>query len=276
VTLDAYPYQFFLVRRAEAMRALILKPAGLAAVAVAVMGLLVPITAQAATAGPGTVAGFPAPGVYQPSPSGIHLGPGTPMETITTTMVSLSGFEILVQITNVSNSPITTGCSLPTGKKSAPDTMLLIKKVKGRGYISEKGYDSTCTENPNFVQVLSPHQSGQYFVAFRLPPGLGRPVKISSVFAPNGTDKTYTTRQFNPYATTAGLKVRLELPPPGRELADVYHDGYELAADILELDGLGVEIDDISLLNPWLACGNSVSCLQQQLPTPFLPSLSTT
>lgn len=244
--------------------------------AMAALGLLagaLPASA-ATTAGRNPAAAFPSPGVYHTSPTGVQMPNGghSYRETILATVVSLSGFEVIWQATNISASgTVTIGCALGSGKKTAKDTHLIFGKT------SLAGYTSTCTTNPSFRVALQPRQSLQFFVEFPLPPPVGVPVKISTIGGATSSTKTYETRSFDPYGAGTGLKVILVPPPSGQAQVQVWDNSIDLAESILELFNVfSVEILDIHLLNPWMVCGSSVSCLQQQLPSPMLPALSTT
>ena len=230
----------------------------------------------AASAAPAASVGlYPAPGVYEASPSGVVLptGGNTIRETVLATIVSLSGFEVVIQITNVSGGTLSVGCHLPSRLKTASDSHLLY------GKITERGYDSTCSEDPSFSPALGPGESTQSFVVFyNPPPPLGTQVRFSSVFSgSHGSAKTYYTRPFDPYGAGTSLRVTTMPPPSGEGLAQVLQDGYDLTTNILDLLGLvHLELLDIDLLSPWITCGDNTTCLEQLLPTPYLPTVFTT
>jgi hypothetical protein len=217
--------------------------------ALALVGLSVPADAAA----------YPAPGVYGTSPPRVVLPSGydTFTETILGTVVDLHGFTVIVQITNVSAGTITSNCVLSHGRiKTASDTHLSYDGL------TFKGYDSTCTYNKKFSAKLSPHQSAQFWVAFRNPPPpLGTAVTYSSIFGtPSGSLVRHSTAPFDPYGAGTGLRIVKAAPPSERSTVAVLDDGIEMFQDIAELLYLiPIEVVDIQLLSPWLVCGQNLT-----------------
>jgi hypothetical protein len=228
-----------------------------------------------AAAASGARAGlYPAPGVYYPNPS-VVLPTGSPavVDTVMATSESLHGFEIIIKVTDLSANPVSLVCSLPGGKtKTARYTHLLYSGI------NEPAFDSTCNAQPGFHAALESGQSLNTFVAFyNPPPPLGAHVRIKSVYDVNGRQVTFTSRPFDPYGDAAGLKVIAVPPPSAEQVASALETGYELTKNILDMAGLiPIEILDIHLLGPWEICGTNLACLENQLPTPYWPELSTT
>jgi hypothetical protein len=229
-------------------------------------------TAPAAHAAP---AAFPAIGTYTPSP-GVNLDGETVLaDIVTITPAGLPRFVVLVQVTNTSSSVQTINCVLPNGHvKTASDSWMRI--IRGNRRVTLKAVDSTCGEQPGFSDPLAPGQTGTYFVAFPLPPALGTRIQLSSLFGnSSGGVSRYWSNPFDPYAGTTGLQIVQAPAPP---LIDFFHlgeDGWDLATTIHAIEVLGFDgetILDVNLIAPWNACPvGDYTCLQNELPTPYLP-----
>jgi hypothetical protein len=228
---------------------------------------------------------FPAVGEYATSPDGVVLPTGikTIRETILADLVTITQdgqprFAIIIKITDISSGEVKTGCALAGRTKTASDTHLVF------GHTSLPAYDSSCQEDPSLSRTLEPGTSSTYFVAFYLPPGLGTQIRLTSVFAPNGKAKTYSTARFHPYGGGTDLKIVAVPQPSVKDVLEFAEKGWDLATELTELAelaGANVALPeqpvDIELLGPWTACAvNDLTCLQQNLPTPYLPELEHT
>jgi hypothetical protein len=249
--------------------------AGLTGTLAAIVAATPAVAAPAASA-----ALFPAAGTYSPAATVALATESVQADIVTITPSGLPRFEVIIQYTNDTSSVETDSCVLPNGHVKAPgDTWLTIN-----GKVTLKGTDSTCGEEPGYKDVLAPGQTDTYFVAFPLPPALGASVQLSSLFGnSSGNVSRHYTAPFNPYASTAGLRIVPFRPSPSAvaELVlqgrDLYLDGKDLYDTLKGIGGFGgesISVLDVPLISPWLACSNA-ACVRSLTPSPYLPELET-
>jgi hypothetical protein len=196
-------------------------------------------------------------------------------DIVTITPAGLPRFVVLVQVTNTSSSVQTINCVLSNGHvKTASDSWMRIIRANRR--VTLKAVDSTCGEQPGFSDPLAPGQTGNYFVAFPLPPALGTRIQLSSLFDnSSGGVSRYWSNPFDLYAGTTGLQIVQAPVPPLIYFFHLGEDGWDLATTIDAIEVLGFDGEtmlDVNLIAPWNACPvGDCTCLQNGPPTPYLP-----